>query len=192
MSPSFFQALNPLSTQSGIKYSLGKIYYVAPQRGGFISPDAKEWQFVSKQFPCQGQEMIDATLSESIRAAIHDDLNFIEGIITTFNILVGDHYDINLKGWNDNKGGAKGVFDFLILPLLARKLIADTFLAERTNILVNAIAWTIALPIEIARFGAGIALTLLLAPVVAVVHLIKACMPNQEQIQEPVMSGLMP
>lgn len=186
MSLSFFQALNPLSIQSGIKYSLAKEYYRA--QVDIYIPHIKDDPLIrSQDFPCQNQEMIDATVSESIRAAIHNDANFIEGIITTFNILIGGHYDLRLNGRNDNKGGAKGILDFLILPLLARKLIADTFLPERTNILTNALAWTVALPIEIARFSAGIALTLLLAPVVAVVHLIKACMPNQAQ--EPISTA---
>ncbi len=184
MSLSFFQALNPVATQSGIKYSLAKEYYSDQLNIFRVLP-----LILSQDFPCQNQEMIDATLSESIRAAIHNDVNFIEGIITTFNILVGGHYDLRLKGRNDNNGGAKGVLDFLILPLLARKLIADTFLPERTNILMNALAWTVALPIEIARFSAGIALTLLLAPVVAVVHLIKACIPNEEHAQEPTSTA---
>ena len=39
---------------------------------------------------------------------------------------------------------------------------------------------SVAIPLELARFTAALALTLLLIPVVALVHLAKACMPKQE------------
>ncbi|KTC87698.1 MULTISPECIES: hypothetical protein [Legionella] len=152
MALSFFRALNPVSDKSGIQYSLA--------HGN----------------DCQGKEMLDASVWESIRNAFMKDLGYIEALQATFDILVGEHYDLTLKGKDNQKGGAKGILDFFILPLVARKLIADTLLKERDNSdFVNALAWLIAIPIEMVRFGAGIVLTLLLAPVVAIVHSLRAC-----------------
>ncbi|MDP1603703.1 MAG: hypothetical protein Q8M03_10610 [Legionella sp.] len=154
---SFFRALNPSSINSGIVYCL------------------------AGNNPCQGKEMIDSTVGNNISRVFKSDLDFLSGLNATFNILVGEHFDLFLKGRHNNQGGAKGVLDFLILPLLARKLIADTYLDEqKENTFTNTLAWAIAVPIEIARFSAGIALTLLLSPIVALVHLIKACLPTQE------------
>lgn len=162
MSSSFFHALNPVKKNSGITYCLLKPHH-----------------------PLQGKEMLDATVGSSIHTAFKSDLNFLSGLNATFNILVGEHFDLSGKG-----SSAKGVLDFLILPLLARKLIADTCLPERQGItFINALAFAIAAPIEIARFGAGIALTLLLSPIVALVHLIKACLPKQEHIGEVVQES---
>ena len=159
---SFFRALNPASNNSGIVYRL------------------------AGNSPCQGKEMLDSTVGDNISRAFKSDLDYLSGLCTTFNILVGTHFDIYLKGRHNNQGGAKGVLDFLILPLLTRKLIADTFLDEqKENTFTNVLAWAIAVPIEIARFGAGLFLTLLLSPIVALVHLIKACLPTQEPITEP-------
>lgn len=157
ISLSFFRALNPTSPNSGIVYSLAGNY------------------------PCQGKEMLDSTVKENILSALDSDLDLLAGLNATFNILVGEHFDLSLKGRDDNKGGAKGLLDFLILPLLARKLIADTQLDERKdNTFTNVLALAIAVPIEIARFSAGLALTILLIPTVMLVHLIKACLPAQE------------
>lgn len=169
MSLSFFRALNPISENSGIVYSL--------------APD----------YDCHRQEMLDVSVWESIRNAFNKDLGYLEGLQATYNILVGEHYDLKLKGkdgaGNGPMGGAKGILDFFILPLVARKLIADTFLDERQDSdFVNALAWIIAIPIEIVRFGAGVALTLLLAPVVAIVHLLRA-IPNVLKEAATIWSG---
>jgi len=161
MALSFFRALDPTSENSGITYCLA-----AGSR-------------------CQGKEMLDYTVGESIANVFNRDLDFISGLHATYHMLVGTHYDIHLNGRNDNKGGAKGALDYLILPLVARKLLADSYLPERVGRdLLNALAWTVAIPLELARFTAAFALTLLLVPVVAIVHLIKACLPKQEQPDE--------
>lgn len=159
---SFFRALNPTSRNSGIVYCLA----------------GKE--------PCQGKEMLDATVGDNIHNAFKNNgVGFLSILETTFNIIVGDHFDLNLKGQFTNQGGAKGVLDFLIFPLLARKLIADTFLHERRGCtFANVLAWAIAIPLEVARFSAGIYLTLLLCPVVAFVNLVKAFLPEQEKKDE--------
>lgn len=158
MSLSFFRALNPSSNNSGIVYSL------------------------AGNSPCQGKEMIDRTVSENIRAAFNKDLDFLSGLGATYNILVGQHYDLYLEGRLSAKGGSKGALDYFMFPLIARKLIADTYLEERKDrVLSNALAWAVAVPLELARFSAAVALTLLLAPVVAIVHLVKACLPKSEE-----------
>ena len=101
---SFFRALNPNSKNSGIAYI----------------PDHKFYEI-------RETEMQDDTVGESIRKTFYrNDLNFFEGIEATCNILMGDHYDLDC-----NKHGQKGVLDYLIFPLIARKLIADTYLKER-------------------------------------------------------------
>ena len=86
---------------------------------------------------------------------------------------MGDHYDL--------QGGKKGVLDYLIFPLIARKLWADIVLlwpeeeeASRGYILVATLVLQVVCYLELVRFIAAIALTLLLAPIVAVKHM----MPN--------------
>ncbi|MFT4058019.1 MAG: hypothetical protein QM652_00560 [Legionella sp.] len=49
------------------------------------------------------------------------------------------------------------------------------------NVFINILAFSIALPLEIARFSLGLALTLLIAPVVALVKLFKPDLPTEEQ-----------
>lgn len=150
---SFSRALNPLSENSGI------IYRLAPGR------------------TCQDQEMLDNTVIQNISAAFwNNDLNFFPALKETFEILLGNHFDISLKGGYDCRGGSKGALDFFIFPLVARKLIADTFLEERQNSsFTNFVAWSIAVPLEITRVSAAIALTIILSPIVALVNLMKAC-----------------
>lgn len=203
MSLPFFKALNPTSTESGINYNLAQKHFIIQRRYPFPTSQADrifmshiepkdEREIGTIPFPCQGKEMIDATLAESINKAIHSDFNVIEGIVATFNIIVGGHYDVNAVGRNNCKGGAKGVLDFLILPLLARKLIADTLEPDHTSRLLNILAWTVALPIEIARISAGLALTVLLAPIVALVHAIKDITPNHGPDQDAPPHGSEP
>ncbi len=153
----FFSALDPTSKKSGITYCL------AGNR------------------PCQGKEMLDFTVGECIADAFNSDLDFLSGLNATYNILVGRHYDLYLKGALTSKGGTKGALDYLILPLVARKLISDSYLSERRNSrLANVLAWTVAVPLELVRFAAAFALTLLLVPVIALVHIVKARLPKQE------------
>lgn len=157
MALAFFSALNPISESSGIVYCLA---------GGES---------------CQGKEMIDRLVVENISNAFSTDLDYLSGLDETFNILYGNHYDLNLNGREDAKGGSKGVLDFFIFPLIARKLIADTYLHERRErFFSNILAWTIAIPFEYIRFSAAIALTLLLAPIVAVVHIVKSFLPKDD------------
>lgn len=74
----------------------------------------------------------------------------------------------------NRKTGVKGALDFLIFPLLARKLIADTWLEERKNTpIINGIAWAIAIPLEVLRHSLALALTIAIMPVVVLVHLFR-------------------
>lgn len=153
----FFRALDPTSEHSGIVY----------------------WLAVNNN-TCKGKEMRDLTVSERIVDTFRYDLDFLSGLAATYDILIGDHYDLNLTGENYDKGGKKGALDYLIFPLVARKLIADSFSEGERGVLTKILALAVAVPLEIARFVAAFALMLVLVPVVALVHLVKACLPQQE------------
>ena len=148
----FFRALNPISRNSGITYCLNDNY-------------------------CnQGEEIEDYTIKQNYeRIWGKKNLGFSKDIYGIYNLFVGTHFAL------ESSGGAKGILDFLILPLLARKLIADTYLENRRDTkIANALALAIAIPIELARFSLGIALTLLLSPIVAIIHFIKGQLPNHK------------
>jgi hypothetical protein len=146
----FFRALNPMSHKSGIEYAL------APGH------------------ECQYNEMRDMPSSWNFSSILDPDYGYLEQLDKTYLYLIGEHYDLYIKGSKKGTfGGAKGALDYLIFPLVARKLIADTFLPERREShFLNTMAIMVAIPLEIARFSAAFALTLLLAPVIAVLHLI--------------------
>jgi hypothetical protein len=71
--------------------------------------------------------------------------------------------------------------DFLILPLIARKLIADftSSLIGRDSFLLPVLL--IALPLEMARIVIGIAVTMALTPLVLLIHAIKIAVLNPER-----------
>lgn len=159
---SFFRALNPASCNSGVTYRFG-----------------------GSDDPCQGKEMIDSHVSENIYKAWNSNLDFQSALYATYDILMGDHYDLYFHGQNDCRGGAKGALDYLIFPLVARKLIADFYFETNITLsLPNILAWFIAVPLEIARFSAAVGLTLLLTPIIALVQLFKGC--SSENIQNQV------
>lgn len=166
---SFFRALNPISKKSGIKYSL--VPYT----------------------PAQGQEMIDTLVSEQITHLMNEkDLGLGDVLGNVFHAIVGTHFDLYKEGSRDCKGGRKGLLDFLIFPLVARKLIADAYLPERENAyMTNILAFSLAMPLELMRLGAGVALTLALAPFIALIHLVKECLArdDEETGHAPVISG---
>ncbi len=100
----------------------------------------------------------------------------------TYEIIVGCHYDVYLRGYLNGHGGSKGFLDYLVLPLLARKLVGDYFLPEnRNSTAINILRLAIALPLEFARIATGIALTIALTPVVVFAHIIKRFLgwPNE-------------
>lgn len=193
MASSFFRALNPHSEYSGVTYcKLKKQRYVSEFRLAdeisFQNPDEasplvlkkstddkkEKKAYFTSNYPCYGQLMIDATVDKNIKRYLDQDLNLIEAIHATFEIILGEHYDRHLKNLNNPFGGAKGVLDFTILPLLARKLWADTNLEQRKGLsIANLISWAIAIPIEVARVSVAGLLTGALLPVITLVHLLK-------------------
>ena len=114
----------------------------------------------------------DLTVTENL-SAFGDDLDLWSDLCMPFHLLVGSHY--SNSPYNEYFG-AKGLLDYLIFPLLARKLIMDTYLESRKDCyLVNTLAWLIALPLEAIRLGIGLAITVLLAPVIALTHGLYTC-----------------
>ena len=148
----FFRALNPISENSGITYCVDIII----------------------QAPCYNYEMIDASVTEVICNAYNRDYNLFAALHSTYVILVGCHYDLNVKGYFDARGGSKGILDILIFPLIARKLIADAHLPEnRYNPFSRMLAVVVGLPLEITRLLLGITLTIVVSPLVLYIHVMK-------------------
>lgn len=154
----FFTALNPCSSDAGLN----------------IKVDS---QFVEGK---------DYTFIESCHI-YHDDLlrnkyvfmrdsafnDYLWNTYRVFFLVSGwhhpliDHYIAKNAVKNSQTAepfGSKGLLDFLIFPLLARKLIADSYLLERSNArFINTLSWLIAIPLEIVRDVSAILLTILLA-----------------------------
>lgn len=171
MALSFLKALNPTSKESGIYYQNNSITV----------------------------ELIDSTLSKNICTVFSKKLNFFSSFNETFNLLVGDHYSYQSKDERDPVSnfktaidfftshlltpkvvdedkikpatGSKGALDFLIFPLIARKLANDY--KNNPEVLSKVLSSVIILSLELVRFTAAIALTLLLAPVVALISLVR-------------------
>lgn len=179
--PHFFHALNPLSKSSGISYRNKPLLHI-------LMPE----------------EMPDLLTHKIIELQWNKDLCWYETIDATYLCLVGDHYDhlssasqkslfeqimtvlfrpylipviigTEIYAVYNRKTGLKGALDFLIFPLVARKLIADTWLEERKNTpLINGIAWAIAIPLEVLRHSLALALTLAIIPIVALIHIFRS------------------
>lgn len=152
----FCRALNPSSNHSGITYAFA----------GVLSS-------------CQGREMLDVTFLENLKKKYKGDSYLLGSIGSTFEVLYGSHFDMTMKGESETFGGAKGALDFTLLPLISRKLIAD---GAQTN---NCGNYIIAAPLEIIRFLAALAITIVLIPVVIAVHatrsLINSCSSSTEE-----------
>ena len=161
MALSFFRAFNPVSENSGITYCL------------------------AGNHPCQDHEMLDVSVTQGIYNAFRNDYYLISALRSTYATIVGCHYDIYLRGRITARGGSKGVLDFLIFPLIARKLIADAFLPEnRNNGFSKLLAAVVGLPFEIIRLLIGIILTIVLSPFVLLIHAIKIWNTSPEARQE--------
>lgn len=147
---SFFRALNPVSENSGTTYSRGSNY------------------------PCENREMLDLSVAQRINNAFQNDYYLLSALVSTYESIIGCHYDLYLRGGVNARGGSKGVLDFLIFPLIARKLIADHWLPENwNNIFLKLLVWVIGFPIETIRVLTGIVLTIVLSPFVLLIHSIK-------------------
>lgn len=144
----FFSALNPVSSNSGITFRATKHPY---------SEEMLQ------------QNMPDLTLDLVIPFLWSRNLSILNGIYETFTVFYGDHFDKNSRGF-----GQKGALDFTLLPLLSRKLIADTYLEERKDShLLNFLAWAVALPIKAITFGVALAFTIAMVPIVIGVTLLR-------------------
>lgn len=139
----FFKALNPVAEESGITYSVGGPY------------------------PALGQEMRDRTILEALRSLYAEPGCSTNSNRNTWRAIYGEHYDINLHGSQSRLGGQKGLVDFLIFPLLARKLIADCYLPHRygRTWVLNVASFMIAIPLEVLRFSISVALAIVLIPI---------------------------
>jgi hypothetical protein len=148
----------------------------------FLNPASKNAGIIYPYDERRGTEVIDQTVPEKIREA------FKNNSYDLWNIVVGNHFDYNFFCGGAVRFGnpsSKGILDYLIFPLLARKLMAHAIYEHDDNINLNkvlskTIAFCIAVPLEITRFSLGIALTLALVPVVALIYLVKACLPKNE------------
>lgn len=161
MALSFFRALNPISRNSGVQF-MWQNRYIGD--GGFIMMDETKDKFF--------YEFISDNIA-SRNLYVNKFETFFYDLIFVYKVLTGHHYGSDCY---------KGLLDYLIFPLIARKLIADAELDERKeNHFANALALTIAIPLEIIRITIAFALTLVFTPIVAIVHFIEACLPQQEQ-----------
>lgn len=172
----FFRALNPLSKHSGIN------------------------SLHSSMLSFSSRELRDALAHETIKFQWEKDLFWYETIDATYACLIGEHYENTVTHPKKSlfekiisvvikpqiifvfiaeelylstkkQQGSKGVLDFLIFPLLSRKLISDARSEERKNTpIINALALAIAIPLEVLRHSLALALTLSLAPLVFFIH----------------------
>lgn len=148
----------------------------------------------------------DIYLSQFIHEKWSENLSFIESISATYQVLVGAHHSFSTSDddfFKQDTGQVKsfkGILDFLILPLIARQLWNWSWLKmlgeDRPWYLELAIsaARCVALLISTARILMGIALTLLLSPIVALVSLVRLCLPHLEKNDDmhDKLEGLMP
>ncbi|MBA3536186.1 MAG: hypothetical protein H0T84_06215 [Tatlockia sp.] len=171
----FFRALNPASTYSGIN-----------------------------NLRRENKEVLDTTVSEQIKKDFHSKHDFLDALCATFDILLGNHYKIRDQGFNsifdfmlgsDKKAqentnfseefsgkGSKGLLDYLIFPLLSRKLFWDS---QHKGKCIQALTLLAVVPLEILRFSAGICLFLLLAIPVSLVQFAKSYLMNEEELESP-------
>lgn len=122
-----------------------------------------------------GKEIIDSTVSENISSISRESA---PGFRHIFEILVGTHYSFGYLG-----GGSKGILDYLIFPLVSRKILHE--IDEDSNIFVKALAWSIALPLELGRFSLAIGLSLLIAPIIGIINLFSGCLSQDEVNSAP-------
>ena len=149
----FFSALNPVTSNSGITFRATRHPY---------SED-----MLQKNMP-------DLTLDLVIPFLWSRNLSILDGIYETFSVFYGDHFDKNYRGL-----GQKGVLDFTVLPLLSRKLIADTYLEERKDShFLNFLAWVVALPMKAITFGVALAFTIAITPIVIAITLLRCLFPG--------------
>jgi hypothetical protein len=150
--------LNPCSKQSGVQYAA----------------DLDDGQ--DGIHPLAGTGMVDLTLFESMQRVImatkyvekDESFTYWERMCATWHIIMGNHYDSANAGQT-----SKGVLDFLIFPLVARKLFCECESEKRglKTPIQNGFSLAVAFPLEIIRVLIGLALlALLTVTVLPVVH----------------------
>ncbi len=160
----FYRSLNPHSHHSGIFYSLA----------------------FGRSF--NNLEMNDHLVSYNLTRCGNEFANsnsLFNKVLAVHEVLCGNHYDLDATG-----NGSKGLVDFLIFPLIARRLIADRYRPEAANCIKTLIAYTIAIPLEIARFSISTAITLLTLPFIVLAHLASGCRPSHDNDHLEEESGL--
>jgi uncharacterized protein involved in cysteine biosynthesis len=86
----------------------------------------------------------------------------------------------------------KGVLDYFLFSLVARKLISDSYLPEREkSFCTNLLAWLVAIPLELIRFSTAIVLTFFLAPIVALGRFIESYFMKSD-VAEILSNGTIP
>jgi len=155
----FFKALNPAAKESGIYFDNTQLAFEKPL------------------------EIIDRSLTENIDASFRKAYSLFLALRGTFHVLTGTHYDLHFDE-NSPHYNAKGLLDFTILPLISRKLIADTYSYEQQDqTYLNILSWCIALPLEIFRFTAALAITLVLSPLIAIGTMIRCCFEPSDSLK---------
>lgn len=158
----------------------------------------KNWLSRTGIYHPNGEELLDE-INPLKKVIEHPDYplariyrtSFFKGIKDTFSVLVGKHY------YSDK--GRKGVLDLLIFPLIARigvccanGLLYDVINNNRDIVLQSlqvvafVVLLAISLPLLAGRFVLGAALTLILIPVIAIVHAVTypQSMRYQKEIQK--------
>jgi len=129
-----------------------------------------------------GQEMMDQLPMDYLKEALkRDHPSLFIRLMDTYEAIVGSH------GGFGSTHGCKGFLDFLIFPLIARKIIGDT-LSEGTGSPI-CIGLPIAIGLELIRFALALTLTGALSPFVAIGHgitlLSEYCTTSQENTSSP-------
>jgi hypothetical protein len=127
------------------------------------------------------QKKKDIPLSQFIQKSWDKNLNFVDSLNATYQAIVGNHksfavFETDFKKQNNGTVETfKGALDFLILPLIARRLWNWSWLQMLNNNnsfslqLVISAARVCAQIISLARILIGIALTICLTPIVGLI-----------------------
>ena len=160
------------------------------------------FQTITGCFFSNKKEKKDILLGEFIQKSWNDNFNnlsFINSISLTYQALVGNHQSFataNTDYQNQQEAKVetfKGVLDFLIIPLVARRLCNWSWLqmGNKNNSLSMELAISAArvfsLAVSVARILIGIALTITLTPFVGLICLLRQV--NQPTTIGPLMTG---
>ncbi|MBA2652325.1 MAG: hypothetical protein H0U73_08680 [Tatlockia sp.] len=128
----------------------------------------------------ENSEIIDKSVSEKIKEAFFTNHSFLGGLCATYDILMGNHYKVDAEIYGGK--GSKGLLDYLIFPLVSRKLYS--YYQQDINF-AAALSLLIVVPLEIIRMTVGLALTLVLSLAVFLVQLLSPLVINNEELEAP-------